>query len=337
MIPWQHDVDLAPMTTFGVPATARHFVRADNAAMAIAAWQEAQRRGLPVLVLGGGSNILFTRDFDGLVLAMAMRGMRYASVGDTILVTVAAGEPWHGLVQHTLSQQVFGLENLSLIPGTVGAAPIQNIGAYGVELKDVFAELRAWDQVKQEFRRFSAAECRFGYRDSLFKQQAGRYLIVEVVLRLSLLPELQLDYGDIRQQLQVQGIDKPTPQDVSAAVIAIRSRKLPDPARWGNAGSFFKNPLVSPSVALSLRQQHAHMPQWPQAGGRVKLAAGWLIEQCGWRGRSLGAAAVYEHQALVLVNRGGARGSEIQQLAQQVQNDVQQRFGVLLEPEPLVL
>lgn len=337
MTAWQDNIDLAPLTTFGVPARGRYYVEAHTADEAIAAVQQAESREVPVLVLGGGSNMLFTRDFPGLVLRMGQRGIRYQTQGERVLVTAAAGEPWHGLVLDTLQHGAYGLENLSLIPGTVGAAPMQNIGAYGVEIKDVFHSLQAWDREHHCRVTLTLESCDFAYRDSLFKRNPGRYLILEVTFDLSTLARPRLAYGDIARELEAQGVRQPTPQQVSESVIAIRSRKLPDPALLGNAGSFFKNPIVDAAVAARLLTLHAAAPHWALPDGRVKLAAGWLIEQCGWKGRALGRAAVYDKQALVLVNRGGASGAEVRDLALAVRADVEQRFGVQLEAEPLIL
>lgn len=334
---WQQWVELAPLTTFGLPARARWYVEARDEASALAALQEGEARQLPVLVLGGGSNMVLTRDYPGLVLRMALRGIRHEELDGHTCVTAAAGEPWHELVMHTLQAGVYGLESLALIPGTVGAAPMQNIGAYGVELKDVLHSVRAWDRQLRQMVVLQREQCQFAYRDSLFKRQPGRYLILEVNLLLSRQAQAKIKYADIQAELDQRGISVPTPLQVAQAVIAIRSRKLPDPAQWGNAGSFFKNPIVSREQAEQLLQEFPGAPHWTMADGGVKLAAGWLIQQCGWRGFSRGPVGVYEHQALVLINRGGATGAQIMQLAHEVADSVQQRFGLQLEAEPLVL
>lgn len=334
---WQENIDLAPLCTFGVPALARYFVRAQNAETAINAYRQALQQQIPVLVLGGGSNVLFTQNFEGLVILMAERGIQYRDEGDAVLVTAAAGEPWHGFVLDTIEQGLCGLENLSLIPGTVGAAPMQNIGAYGVEIKDVFYQLQAWDSQEDKLCTFNLNDCAFAYRDSHFKRHLGRYLILNVTFALSRNLVPQLEYGDIRNELTAQGINTPSARDISQAVIAIRSRKLPDPAVIGNAGSFFKNPIVSASIGKTLLDQSPQAPHWTLPDGQIKFAAGWLIDQCGWKGRSLGQAGVYEKQALVLVNRGGAQGAEVRDLSRAIQVDVLNRFGVALEAEPLIL
>jgi UDP-N-acetylmuramate dehydrogenase len=257
--------------------------------------------------------------------------------GEQVLVEAEAGEPWHPFVQWTLAQGLVGLENLSLIPGTVGAAPVQNIGAYGVELKDLFAGLTALDRHTGELREFSLEECGFAYRDSLFKRESGRWLILRVRFALSRSAALHLDYGPVRQRLAEQGIDAPTALDVGQAICAIRSEKLPDPAVLGNAGSFFKNPVVPAALAQRLRAEHADLVGYPQADGQVKLAAAWLIERAGWKGFREGDAGVHRLQALVLVNYGSATGAQLLALAQRIQADIAQRFAVELEIEPNVL
>jgi UDP-N-acetylmuramate dehydrogenase len=286
-------------------------------------------------VVGGGSNLLLTGDIDALVLRMASRGIRitHEDCGGAI-VEAEAGEPWHPFVQDMLARGLSGLENLSLIPGTVGAAPMQNIGAYGVEIKDVFHSLVALDRQSGELREFSVQDCAFGYRDSVFKHEVGRWLILRVRFKLSFAAQLHLDYGPVRQKLQEQGVQSPTPMHVSRAICAIRSEKLPDPAVLGNAGSFFKNPVVSAELAERIKQAHPGLVGYPQPDGQVKLAAGWLIEQAGWKGFREGDAGVHALQSLVLVNYGSATGLQLLNLAQRIQADILQRFGVPLEMEP---
>ncbi|WP_375738457.1 UDP-N-acetylmuramate dehydrogenase [Pseudomonas boanensis] len=334
----RENVSLKPFNTFGVDVTARLFTEAHNEAEVRQALQVAANRSLPLLVIGGGSNLLLTRDVDALVLRMASRGIRIlADDGISVTVEAEAGEAWHPFVLWSLDEGLGGLENLSLIPGTVGAAPMQNIGAYGVELKDVFAGLSALDRESGEIRDFDLEECEFAYRDSLFKREASRWLILRVRFRLSRVPELHLDYGPVRQWLQAEGVDAPAPRDVSRAICAIRSEKLPDPAQLGNAGSFFKNPLVSAELAQRLRAECADLVAYPQANGQVKLAAGWLIERAGWKGFREGDAGVHRLQALVLVNYGAATGPQLHALAQRIQTDIAVRFGVELEMEPNVI
>ncbi len=332
------EVSLQPFNTFGVTTRARYLAHAHDDAEVGEALQAAKRLQLPLLVIGGGSNLLLTGDVEALVLRMASRGLRIvSSQADAVLVEAEAGEPWHPFVQWTLEQGLQGLENLSLIPGTVGAAPMQNVGAYGVEIKDVFAGLTALDRHSGELREFSLDECQFAYRDSRFKREAGRWLILRVRFALARTGALHLDYGPLRQRLAEQGISQPTASDVSRAICTIRREKLPDPAVLGNAGSFFKNPLVSADLAAQLRVQHADLVAYPQADGQVKLAAGWLIEHAGWKGFRDGDAGVHQQQALVLVNYGTATGAQLLALARRIQADIQARFAVALEIEPNIL
>lgn len=334
MLQMTPDADLTPLNTFGLPARARWLATVTGEVdlpglMARPEWLQ------PRLILGGGSNLVLTRDFDGLVLRVAVAGRRLVGEeADAWLVEGGGGEPWHDFVRWTLAQGWAGLENLSLIPGTVGAAPVQNIGAYGLELAERFAWAEAWDLATGEVVRLDGAACRFGYRDSLFKRAgAGRYLILRVVFRLPKVWRPVLGYADVAQELA--GVAAPTATQVSDAVIAIRRRKLPDPAEIGNAGSFFKNPVVTADTHARLAAAHPGLPAYPQADGTVKLAAGWLIDQCGWKGRSLGPVGTHDKQALVLVNRGGATGADVLRLARAIQADVEARFGVILEPEPV--
>ncbi|MFC5698497.1 UDP-N-acetylmuramate dehydrogenase [Pseudomonas sp. GCM10022186] len=331
----QENLSLKPYNTFGVDVKARLFAEARDDVEVREALVLAADRSLPLLVIGGGSNLLLTRDVDALVLRMASRGIRLlADDGVKVVLEAEAGEPWHPLVLWTLEQGLGGLENLSLIPGTVGAAPMQNIGAYGVELKDVFAGLTALDRETGELREFGLEDCRFAYRDSLFKRDAGRWLILRVRFNLSRAAQLHLDYGPVRQRLRDEGIEAPTPKDVSRAVCSIRSEKLPDPMELGNAGSFFKNPLVSVALAERLKSQYPDLVAYPQGDGLVKLAAGWLIERAGWKGFRDGDAGVHRLQALVLVNYGAATGSQLHELAQRIRADIVAKFGVELEMEP---
>ncbi|MDO9623622.1 MAG: UDP-N-acetylmuramate dehydrogenase [Pseudomonas sp.] len=334
----QSRVSLKAHNSFAVDVAARAFVEAHDDDQVREALVYAQQQQLPVLLLGGGSNMLLTADVEALVLRMASRGIRVLQDdGDQVLVEAEAGEPWHPFVQWTLQHGLVGLENLSLIPGTVGAAPVQNIGAYGVELKDLFAGLTALDRHSGELREFSLNDCGFAYRDSLFKREAGRWVILRVRFALHRAARLHLDYGPLRQRLAEQGIAEPTAVDVSQAICAIRREKLPDPAVLGNAGSFFKNPMVSAELAQRLTAEHADLVAYPQADGRVKLAAGWLIERAGWKGFREGDAGVHRLQALVLVNYGQASGQQLLALAQRIQADILQRFAVDLEIEPNVL
>ncbi|MEW9900235.1 UDP-N-acetylmuramate dehydrogenase [Chitinivorax sp. PXF-14] len=333
----ESNVSLKPFNTFGVDVQAAglaHLASLDElrAVLADPAWQ-----GVPRLVLGGGSNMLFTRDFPGLVLRVELQGRtKVDEDAQAVYARGMAGESWHDFVQWTIAQGWAGLENLSLIPGTVGASPIQNIGAYGVEIKDCFHSLDAIELATGQLRQFLLADCAFAYRDSVFKGAlAGRYLVVSVTFRLPKQPCWHTGYGEIQQELATRQVTELSARAIADAVIAIRRRKLPDPAEIGNAGSFFKNPVVEASLAAALRERFPALPAYPQPDGRSKLAAGWLIDQCGWKGRSLGAAGVYEKQALVLVNCGGASGADIWRLAEAIRASVYERFGVELEPEPV--
>jgi len=331
----QAQVSLKPFNSFGIDVRARLFAEARNDADVREALAYAAGQQLPLLVIGGGSNLLLTQDIDALVLRMASQGIRVLNDdGVHIVVEAEAGEAWHPFVLWTLAQGFSGLENLSLIPGTVGAAPMQNIGAYGVEIKDVFAGLTALDRHTGELRDFSLAECNFAYRDSLFKHEVGRWLILRVRFALSRAVHLKLEYGPVQQRLTEQGIAQATPSDVSRAICSIRSEKLPDPAVLGNAGSFFKNPLVSKALAAELQLQYPDLVAYPQADGQMKLAAGWLIDKAGWKGFRDGDAGVHRLQALVLVNYGAATGQDIAGLALRIQQDIEKRFKVVLEMEP---
>ena len=344
--PWREDVDLQALNTFGLPGRAARFVPIASAADVsrllawivkddtAPAWDAAHR-----LVLGGGSNLVLQGDIDGWVLKNAIPGRRLVGEDrDAWYVEAGGGEPWHGFVRWTLAQGWPGLENLSLIPGTVGAAPIQNIGAYGLELVERFQWLDAVSLEDGRVRRFSRAECAFGYRDSVFKRaEAGRWLILRVTFRLPKAWRPVTGYADVAAELAAAGIATPDALAISDAVIAIRRRKLPDPAQVGNAGSFFKNPVVADATLQRLLAAYPAMPHHRQPAGGAKLAAGWLIEQCGWKGRGLGPVGCHAHQALVLVNLGGASGADVRRLAAAIRHDVELRFGVMLEPEPLFI
>lgn len=335
-----HNTDLQPLNTFGLPARAKHFTELADAAdlPRIAALPEFDRN--TVLWLGGGSNILLMQDYPGLVVKMANRGIReIRRERGLAYIEAQAGEIWHDFVLHTIDSGLSGLENLSLIPGTVGASPVQNIGAYGVEVKDLIDSVRCFDLDTQSFVELGNAACRFGYRDSLFKQEGrGRYVIVSVVFALSTGFSPNIRYGDLAAVLQEAcGTRKPTAKDVSDAVCAIRSAKLPDPKILGNTGSFFKNPVIPAQQAAALAAAHPDMPRYPQADGTVKVAAGWLIDQCGLKGRNIGGAAVHDKQALVLVNRGNATAEDLRRLALFVRDTVSQRFSITLHTEPVWL
>ncbi|MBV8656867.1 MAG: UDP-N-acetylmuramate dehydrogenase [Burkholderiales bacterium] len=325
------NVDLSPLHTLGLRAQAARMVRLIDADALdlMLAMGEGPRR-----ILGGGSNLVPGERVDGTVFKMELRGKALQHEDEAAwYVAAAAGENWHDFVQWTLAQGWPGLESLSLIPGTVGAAPIQNIGAYGVELKDRFHALRALDLQTGRTQMFHLADCQFAYRDSVFKQQEiGRWLILEVIFRLPKQWQPVLDYGDLRRQLDGQPI---TPLRVAETIMAIRRSKLPDPTELGNAGSFFHNPIVSSVAANALKGRYPGLPVFPVEGDRAKLAAGWLIEQAGWKGRCLGPVGMYEKQALVLVNHGGATANDVRALMRAVQADVHTQFGVTLMPEPV--
>lgn len=293
----------------------------------------------PLWLLGGGSNVILKPHVAGTLVLMRMRGLSWLRTpGGHIHLTVAAGERWHDVVRFALGQGWSGLENLALIPGLAGAAPIQNIGAYGVELSDRLVSLSALGVDCGELRTFACEDCEFGYRDSRFKgADAGRYVIVSITLRLQETPELVLDYPDLRAELARMGRSNPSPVDVAEAVIRVRRRKLPDPRVCANAGSFFKNPLVTRAHAETLARQDVGLTLWSQDGDRVKLSAAQLIDRCGWKGRRLGRAGVWHRQPLVLVNLGSATAADLLVLADAIRRDVAERYGVELELEPRVL
>ncbi|MDR0776268.1 MAG: UDP-N-acetylmuramate dehydrogenase [Azonexus sp.] len=334
----QTDVDLRAANTLVLPGKAARYLKVAATAQLTDPVLATGRR----FVLGGGSNLVLTGDFDGLILHMAIPGRRLLGEdAEAWYVEAGGGENWHDFVQWTLAQGWPGLENLSLIPGTVGAAPIQNIGAYGLEVSECFHTLTAWDFAHGDFVSFDREACRFGYRDSLFKQQGwhlnGRLAITSVVFRLPKAWRANPLYGEVGEELAARAIAAPAARDIAAAIIAIRRRKLPDPAVAPNAGSFFHNPVVAPEVAAALKQRFPVLPCYPQADGRVKLAAGWLIEQVGWKGKALGPVGMYEKQALVLVNHGGANGADVRRTMAAVQASVREKFAVDLNPEPVFL
>lgn len=331
----QEHVELARYTTFGIEAKARWFAEVTSVDVLRAALDWARAHEVDVFVLGGGSNMLLHGDVEALVLRIQIRGVDVRSDdGRHVEVSVGAGEVWHDFVMHTLDQGWGGLENLSLIPGSVGASPMQNIGAYGVEIRDHFAWLDAVRISDGALQRFTAEDCAFGYRESVFKrEEKGKWILVQVAFHLDRESPLRMGYGAIEQELQHLPEAERTHRDVSEAVIRIRQSKLPDPAQIGNAGSFFKNPTISAAQATALLATHPNMPHYPQPSGEVKLAAGWLIEQAGWKGHNRTTHGVHDRQALVLVHFGGATGKEVWDLAQDVMASVKDQFGVSLEPE----
>jgi UDP-N-acetylmuramate dehydrogenase len=332
-------VSLKPYNTFALPATARTLVRIMHESDVRQVVDHPELGRAPKFILGGGSNIVLTRDMPDCVLKVEVRGCRlHEERADAWVVEAGAGEPWHAFVQWTLQQGWPGLENLALIPGTVGAAPVQNIGAYGVELRERFESLDTVDMVTGRTATLDASMCRFDYRDSVFKAAlAGKSVITRVRLRLPKRWVPVLGYLDIERKVAETGIRAPSPQQVFDWVCEIRRAKLPDPATIGNVGSFFKNPVVTPDQCRDIITRDPHVVHYPMPDGNFKLAAGWLIDACGWKGKSIGGAGVYEKHSLVLVNRGGARGAEVVTLARAIQTSVYERFGIRLEPEPVVM
>jgi len=294
---------------------------------------------LPLCILGGGSNILFTKDFDGLIIKNELKGIQLINENDTeIYLKVASGEVWHEFVLFCIENNYCGIENLSLIPGSVGASPMQNIGAYGVEVKDFITEVEAMHLKSLKITYFSTNDCEFDYRSSIFKtKEKGNYFITSVTFRLNKQPNINTSYGAIQSELEAKGISNPTIKDVSDAVICIRESKLPNPKEIGNAGSFFKNPSVSNEKAEALKNEFPAIPNYPQNNGTTKIAAGWLIEQCGFKGKTFNNYGVHKNQALVLVNYGGAQGKDIYALSETIIDTVQQKFGILLEREVNIL
>ncbi len=343
----ENNVPLQALNTFHIVARAQQMVRIASLADAQAVLQDAHLAAQPKFVLGGGSNLVLTGDVKPLVLKVEVMGC--ALVQETpkaYIVEAGAGENWHDFVAWTLAQGLPGLENMALIPGTVGAAPVQNIGAYGVELQDVFDSLDALDLRSGEVFTLDAARCAFGYRDSVFKHDSGmglkdRALILKVRFALPKVWKPVLGYADIEKMRQQEGVQTPNAQQIFDWVCRIRRAKLPDPAVVGNAGSFFKNPTVSSEQCADIIARDPKVVHYRLDNGSYKLAAGWLIDACGWRGKSVGQAGVYEKQALVLVNRGqgsqGATGGEVMTLARAIQTSVYERFGLMLETEPVVL
>lgn len=330
----QEHVSLKPYNTFGIDVTARYFVEVKTEEELVELCKSNALKDKPLLILGGGSNLLFTQDFDGIVVKNSIQGFASTEVDTSIHVTAGAGMVWHELVTTTLDKGINGLENLSLIPGTVGAAPVQNIGAYGVELKDVFLELHAVEIETGTLRVFSYDECSFDYRYSVFKGPLkGKYIISKVSFKLRNTEEVNISYGAIGATLNEWGISRPTPKDVSRVVIHIRQSKLPDPSKIGNAGSFFKNPVILKDQYDRLKNEFAEIPGYPQPNNHVKVPAAWLIEQNGWKGKTLGNIGVNPKQPLVLVNYGGGTGEELKQLAYSILESVKERFGIELEPE----
>lgn len=329
----EQNISLRQYNTFGINVKAKLFSRFSN----LEELDEllTVNSNVPTIVLGGGSNILFTEDYNGLVLKNEIKGIDLIREdANHVYVKAGAGENWHQFVQYTLKRNWAGLENLSLIPGNVGASPMQNIGAYGTEIKEVFDELEAYHKKERKVHIFTVNDCSFGYRDSIFKtKHKNEYVILNVTYRLNKRPKLNTSYGAIEQELKNMGVNELSIQQISQAVINIRSAKLPDPAVIGNAGSFFKNPEISAKQYTDLQSAFSGVVGYKLENGNVKLAAGWLIEQCGWKGFRRSDAGCHSQQALVLVNYGNATGKDILELSEEILKSVKQKFGIELERE----
>ncbi len=328
------NVSLRPYNTFGIDVIAKNLVIVNSNIALAGLLLDPNWFGIEKLILGRGSNVLFSRDYEGLIILIRIAGITCTGqTEEDITLRVGAGEDWHSFVLYCVEHGYAGVENLSLIPGTVGAAPLQNIGAYGVEVKNVIESVEAMNIETGEVRFFSNAECKFGYRESIFKRELkGQFVITAVNFKLSKKPQFQTEYGDIRRVLEEKNISKLSLKAISDAVIQIRTSKLPDPSQIGNAGSFFKNPEIPISQFEELKVRFPNIPGYPMPNG-IKVAAGWLIEQAGWKGFRSGEVGVHAKQALVLVNYGGGTGIEIRQLSAQIQNSVSSKFGIQLTPE----
>lgn len=326
---------LKKLNTFGIDASARYFTELSSLEGILEILSEQTFINTPKLILGGGSNLLFTKNVDGIVLKNNLKGIEIVKEdADFYFIKAGAGEVWHNLVMHCITNNYAGLENLSLIPGNVGASPMQNIGAYGVEIKDSFYELEALHFDDKTIHSFTNADCKFGYRESVFKRELkNQYIILSVTYKLLKKPVFNTNYGAIQKELDEMGVQELSIQAISKAVCNIRSSKLPNPAEIGNAGSFFKNPEVARAKFELLKDQFPAIVGYDLDNGNVKLAAGWLIEQCGWKGKTFGDAGIHKLQALVLVNYGNAKGNEIYDLSQKIMDSVKDKFDVQLERE----
>lgn len=334
MLLFEQNASLKALNTLALHSTAKYLATVDTEQDLLAVLNSVTAKRLPVFILSGGSNVLLSEYINALVIHPVLKGMRVLKETDQhVLVEVMAGEEWHPFVQHCIAQQWYGLENLSLIPGYVGAAPIQNIGAYGVEAGEYIDSIRAWHIAEQRWYELKPAQCQFAYRDSIFKQQAGQWVISRVTFRLRKQPKLVVSYGDVQQQAGRH----PTARSVADAIISIRRSKLPEPQKIANAGSFFKNPTISTTQFTGLKQQYPLLNGYPQVPDLVKVAAGWLIEQAGWKGRRIGSVGMYDKQALVLVNHASASLADVQAVSAAVQHDVLQKFGIALEAEPVLV
>lgn len=330
----QENKALKEYNTFGIDAYAKYFVEIKNEEQLVELFSIDKFHSIEKLVLGGGSNILFTKDFDGLIIYINIQHVNHELNKEQALVTSGAGIIWNELVQYCVARDFAGIENLSLIPGTVGAAPVQNIGAYGVELKDVFQSCRAFDTHTKTFKTFENTDCQFSYRESVFKrQEKGRYIITAVSLNLSTKPAINTSYGAIEEELSAREIQSPSISDIATVVSHIRVSKLPDPSTIGNSGSFFKNPIIDVDLFVQIQSQFVDIVHYAVNKQQFKLAAGWLIEQCGWKGKKIGNTGTWKNQALVLVNHGEATGSEVYNLSEAIIQSVFTKFGIKLERE----
>lgn len=329
---------LKAYNTFAIAANAKFFIEINTLTELKALFNDSIVKTNELLILGGGSNMLFTKDFEGLVIKINVEGIAVKTEGDEVFVTAGAGVVWHDFVMFCVENGYAGVENLTLIPGTVGASPIQNIGAYGVEIKDVFYSCTAFERSTGAMKTFTNADCQFAYRDSVFKSaQKGEFIIVDVTYKLSKTADIKTHYGAINAELENRNIQNPTIADVSNVVASIRVSKLPEPRTIGNAGSFFKNPVIANDVFEALIAKFPDMPHYAAPNNKAKLAAGWLIEQCDFKGVVDGNTGTWKNQALVLVNRGGATGEEVYKFSEKVINAVQLKFGIKLEREVNIL
>lgn len=334
----QENISLKPYNSFGIDVKASYFAEIFEEEDLTELFQNEIVKTQKLFVIGSGSNVLFTQNYEGLVIKMSIEGVSAQMIGDLVLATAGAGEVWNDFVQYCVTRGFAGVENLSLIPGTVGASPIQNIGAYGVELKDVFESCTAFEIKTGNIKTFTYADCHFGYRESIFKGALkGQFIITSVTFRLSSDAKINTSYGAIEAELQKRGIENPNIEDVSEAVSHIRVSKLPDPSTIGNAGSFFKNPIIEKYEFADVVAKHPDVVHYPTADDKIKLAAGWLIEQCGWKGKVVGNTGTWKNQALVLINHGGATGTEIYAFSEQIIDSVKSTFGVTLEREVNIL
>lgn len=333
----QKNVSLQAFNSFGVQATTSEFIKIEEEEQ-LKELFEAGHFAEKFFVLGGGSNVLFTKNYDGLIVLLANKGITHFVEGNYIYLTAKAGVVWNDLVWYCVDKNFAGLENLALIPGTVGASPVQNIGAYGTELMDVFYSCQAFDSLNGNFTSFKNADCKFTYRDSIFKSTyKGRYIITAVTYKLAINASINTSYGAINAELAKRNITTPTIKDIAEVVSHIRVEKLPDPSSIGNAGSFFKNPIINQETFNNIKQEHPEIVYYLVGDDKIKLAAGWMIESCGWKGRIDGQVAAWKHQALVLTNLGMATGSEIYDTSSKIVNDVYQKFNILLEREVNIL